>query len=816
MTQTPENQQQYGSILTILGENAEQNGKLQNKQISFTHIAIGDANDTYVQPDRGQSALVNELHRIPVNSVDVLQPTPDSVPMLKVEAILPDNVNDLIIREFAAVAEFNGQTYFHAVGNCARIYVPPPVNNGNVLTPVTLEMIFVITSAEPIIEIDPNVVTASREYVHQNVNKSQEQVANVSIWPADPRVDAAKDDIVAYPVTALRISGLLHALDKPIPAGSKITTINESGGTVTAGGVQYNLGGSIDMSMVLARGATFARPLSEHFADVINVRNFGISGEVKTSDFHKIQDLIVTFGMKNVKLVFPETITITEGLTPAFTLDGLESLTVDGLSVIDKTTYSENFTFTRMFDLTNCKTVSLNNVDGVSTLESVEVDGEKKGFTFVRVKGCDIFTYNGRLTKGYRAFEAWDTKVINAESYAEDCRYNAVAQEGCGILNFHLTGKRCRRDYYIYGCSGANITVDSTDPYGHSPMVLNVENDDEEKVLSNVHVNLKVRNNRKTYSPDTRQAPATLNFRTVNESVGKAVARNITFQYDVIGEMYGSVLDLSKYKSETDGDDVGRGYIIDGLKIKGRFESKIANHTRLFNYDDLVNWHDGDYIQKVDIERLTVKTRDNYNFTLNLEVIANAIHEDSSLIFNGLVAPNGAIDPNLDIGVAVKFLNTHLKNYTTKDSVPGGRSTLAKKDWEIIPAGETKIDFALVDNERSINMFNIEFTAHSDPEALTSAVLGIIAGYVSYNSSGEPTVRTNLTKLYENGSGIQVNPVVVADNLGKLSIDFPEYSGSDIKVWLDANLNYTQYTNVANKYLIGLVSKEFSFTFGAK
>ena len=92
MTQTPENQQQYGSILTILGENAEQNGKLQNKQITFTHMAIGDANDEYVQPDRKQTALVNELARIPVNSVDVLQPTPDSVPMLKVEAILPDEI----------------------------------------------------------------------------------------------------------------------------------------------------------------------------------------------------------------------------------------------------------------------------------------------------------------------------------------------------------------------------------------------------------------------------------------------------------------------------------------------------------------------------------------------------------------------------------------------------------------------------------------------------------------------------------------------------------------------------------------------------
>ncbi len=178
MTNIPESQQQFGSILTLLGENAEQNGKLQNKQIMFTHIAIGDANDSYIQPNRAQTELVNEVARIPVNSVDVYQPTPDSQPLLKVEAILPDTVYDVIIREFAAVAEFNGAKYLHAVGNCARVYVPKPLNNGNVSTPVTLEMIFVITSAEPIIEIDPNVVTASREWVKQYTKQNLEASFN--------------------------------------------------------------------------------------------------------------------------------------------------------------------------------------------------------------------------------------------------------------------------------------------------------------------------------------------------------------------------------------------------------------------------------------------------------------------------------------------------------------------------------------------------------------------------------------------------------------------------------------------------------------
>lgn len=177
----PENQQQYGSILTILGENAEQNGKLLNKQVTFTHIAFGDANDTYIQPDRKSQELVNELHRIPVNSVDVLQPTPESVPMLKIEAIVPDDLNDLVIREFAAVATFNDQEHFHAIGNCARIYVPAPINNGNVSNPVTLEMIFVITSADPIVEIDPNVVTASREYVQNNISEADQRLSQTIV-----------------------------------------------------------------------------------------------------------------------------------------------------------------------------------------------------------------------------------------------------------------------------------------------------------------------------------------------------------------------------------------------------------------------------------------------------------------------------------------------------------------------------------------------------------------------------------------------------------------------------------------------------------
>lgn len=164
----PESEQQYGSILTLAGEAAEQNSKLLKIGVEITHIAFGDANDAYAQPNRNQTSLINEIDRIPVNAVDVQQATPDAVPMLRVEAILPPEKYDLVIREFASVATFNGQELYHAVGNCARIYVPPPANNGNMPTPVTLEMFYVITSGEAIVEIDPRVVHASREWTQEN------------------------------------------------------------------------------------------------------------------------------------------------------------------------------------------------------------------------------------------------------------------------------------------------------------------------------------------------------------------------------------------------------------------------------------------------------------------------------------------------------------------------------------------------------------------------------------------------------------------------------------------------------------------------
>ncbi|EOV1173358.1 phage tail protein [Vibrio fluvialis] len=162
----PESALSYGSILTLLGENAEINGKLNNKSIEFTHIAIGDANDEYVQPSRTQTTLVNEITRIPVTGMEKIEPSEEGgIPQLKVWAKIPDEIVDVAVREFAAIAVYDGNSYLHAVGNSVRIPILSAANNGGEVNDIYIEMTFAVTSLDPIIMIDPSIVTATRKYV---------------------------------------------------------------------------------------------------------------------------------------------------------------------------------------------------------------------------------------------------------------------------------------------------------------------------------------------------------------------------------------------------------------------------------------------------------------------------------------------------------------------------------------------------------------------------------------------------------------------------------------------------------------------------
>ncbi|HFQ4944510.1 TPA: phage tail protein [Vibrio vulnificus] len=166
MMSIPESEQTFGSTLTISGENVEVNAKLNKKPYEFAYIAIGDAHDEYVQPSRTQTGLVNEVARLPVSSVEIIQPSDEHAPpQLQITAVVPNDFPDMAVREFAAISVYDGNQYYHAIGNCPRIPILSAITQGGEGYDYVIQMTFVVTSVDQIVMVDPHIVTASRQFV---------------------------------------------------------------------------------------------------------------------------------------------------------------------------------------------------------------------------------------------------------------------------------------------------------------------------------------------------------------------------------------------------------------------------------------------------------------------------------------------------------------------------------------------------------------------------------------------------------------------------------------------------------------------------
>lgn len=626
------------------------------------------------------------------------------------------------------------------------------------------------------------------------------------LWP-DTSGSANKGDIYQTQVSGTPTGQYFTALQN--------TTVDPIGDNINWREVVS--GSTIGAQEVIATGSTTPRRLDDRFADVINVKDYGVEGVItSSSQFQALTDYIVNNNIKNVKLLFPEKLTFNN---PAnyLVLDGLDSFIVDGLDIEDIHDYEAtgNFTFTRLFDLTNTKVVSITNAVAESTLQSVQPSGEKKGFTFVRSDGGDLFKCDCTLVKGYRTFEVWNTKVVNGVIYTEDTRYSAVAQEGCGIVDFNISSLRTRRNFYVYGCGSANIRVDSEDQYGASPLILNVENDGEEKEMSNVDVYFKERG---TLTLPDRAAPISLTLNTVNSAIGDAVARNISIEYDVVGD-YGTVIDLSKYYNGV-GDTASRGYVIDGLQISGRLESTRSENLRLINWADDINWYAGDEIRGVNFNNLNVDVASGYAAVLNMDRVLNALQERGAVKFNSSKIPQGFIGATDNYSDRVIFHKTNIRDYQGTYALES-RKLLSKKDWviESSTSSGVSVKVAQVDNERSLNFIRFYIKAHGNPESINSSWHGSIDGYVSYDASGTPSVRVQANEAYQNPAGEQLNPTITANTSGELFLSLPEWTSStaiaEAEIYLDASVNYTQYTNIDNPYLVGLYSNKYDLTFGS-
>lgn len=148
----------FGGMLTSLGAAKKTNCDALGIPWEPSYMLIGDANDTDPVPSPGQTQLIRQVHRAPLNALYV-SPTDDKV--LIAELVLPPEVGGWWIRELA-IEDKDG--VFCAVANVAPSY-KPLLAQGSGRNQVVRMHIITSGTSNIQLKIDPSVVLATRKYV---------------------------------------------------------------------------------------------------------------------------------------------------------------------------------------------------------------------------------------------------------------------------------------------------------------------------------------------------------------------------------------------------------------------------------------------------------------------------------------------------------------------------------------------------------------------------------------------------------------------------------------------------------------------------
>lgn len=197
----------FGGMLTTVGAAKKTNCDALGVPWQPSHMLIGDANGADPVPNPGQTKLINQVYRAPLNQLYV-SPTDPNV--LVAELVLPPNVGGWWIRELA-LEDIDG--VFSAVANCAPSYKPLLVQNSGRNQVVRMH---IVTSGTANIQlkIDPSVVLATREYV------------DTAIIAALNKQDF-KNSVLVATTEAIALNGLQSVDSIPVPAGAKVLVKNQ-------------------------------------------------------------------------------------------------------------------------------------------------------------------------------------------------------------------------------------------------------------------------------------------------------------------------------------------------------------------------------------------------------------------------------------------------------------------------------------------------------------------------------------------------------------------------------------------------------------
>ncbi|WP_099169276.1 phage tail protein [Pseudomonas sp. ICMP 8385] len=155
---------QFGGFLTTQGAAKKTNCDALGVPWKLTHMLLGDANGADPVPAPGQTQLVHQVHRAPLNQ---LYASPTDPNVLIAELVLPPDVGGWWIRELALEDEAG---VFSAVANCAPSYKPLLAQNSGRNQVVRMH-ILTSSTANIQLKIDPSVVLATRDYVDRSIGE---------------------------------------------------------------------------------------------------------------------------------------------------------------------------------------------------------------------------------------------------------------------------------------------------------------------------------------------------------------------------------------------------------------------------------------------------------------------------------------------------------------------------------------------------------------------------------------------------------------------------------------------------------------------
>ncbi|HDY7027235.1 TPA: phage tail protein, partial [Klebsiella pneumoniae] len=174
-------EQAYLTLLTEYGSQRIAQAALSGASVDFAEMAVGDGGGKVPAPSAGQTRLVNEVYRAPLNRVVIAD---DAANIIRTEMIMLPQVGGFWIREAAL---YDGAGKCLAVASLPPSYKPKLSEGSGRLHAINL-WIAVSNTAQVELKADPSVILATEGEVRKAKDEAKDYTdSEISILDKDLR-----------------------------------------------------------------------------------------------------------------------------------------------------------------------------------------------------------------------------------------------------------------------------------------------------------------------------------------------------------------------------------------------------------------------------------------------------------------------------------------------------------------------------------------------------------------------------------------------------------------------------------------------------